>query len=197
MDNAVGLIRAYLQLNGYFTLAEYPIYEKIGVERFRSVTDLDILAIRFPEVDHVVVNRASCVPLLSSYDHALGVTPEKCDMLIGEVKEGKARLNSAISRAEVLCTGIMRFGCCDWSAAHRAAKSLCQSGHAVLPNGHSIRTIVFASELSDVDILQVSFEDVIRFIEGYVDRNFEALKSADIKDPVMGLFTLAAKARKH
>ncbi len=48
MDHAVSLVQAYLQLNGYFTSAEYPIMQSAGKGSFRTVTDIDILAFRFP-----------------------------------------------------------------------------------------------------------------------------------------------------
>ena len=48
MDHAVSLVQAYLQLNGYFTSAEYPIIAGAGRNGFRTLTDIDILAFRFP-----------------------------------------------------------------------------------------------------------------------------------------------------
>ena len=48
MDHAVALVQAYLQLNGYFTSAEYPIIAGAGRNGFRTITDIDILAFRFP-----------------------------------------------------------------------------------------------------------------------------------------------------
>ena len=48
MDHAVALVQAYLQLNGYFTSAEYPIIAGTARSGFRTITDIDILAFRFP-----------------------------------------------------------------------------------------------------------------------------------------------------
>ncbi|MGZ8710341.1 MAG: hypothetical protein ACXW28_08955, partial [Thermoanaerobaculia bacterium] len=48
MDHAVALVQAYLQLNGYFTSAESPIIAGAGRSGFRTITDIDILAFRFP-----------------------------------------------------------------------------------------------------------------------------------------------------
>ena len=48
MDHAVSLVQTYLQLNGYFTSAEYPIMASAGRQGVRSITDIDILAFRFP-----------------------------------------------------------------------------------------------------------------------------------------------------
>ena len=47
MDNAVALVQAYLHVNGYFTVAEYPVLESLRHGGYRSITDLDILAFRF------------------------------------------------------------------------------------------------------------------------------------------------------
>jgi len=59
MDHAVALVQAYLQLNGYFTSAEYPIIAGTGRARFRTITDIDILAFRFPTGEpSVILSRA-------------------------------------------------------------------------------------------------------------------------------------------
>ena len=47
MDTVVGLVKAYLELCGYFVLAELPVRAPEG-GTYRDVTDLDIVAVRFP-----------------------------------------------------------------------------------------------------------------------------------------------------
>src|SRR4051794_23701240 len=99
MDHAVALVQAYLQLNGYFTSAEYPIIAAAGRNGFRTLTDIDVLAFRFP------AGLPSVVPVpsrkrtprgidLSDIDPGLGVPEDSIDMLIGEVKEGRVGINS-------------------------------------------------------------------------------------------------------
>jgi hypothetical protein len=46
VDTAVGLVQAYLRVNGYFTVAEYPVLDATGPGGPRTITDLDILAVR-------------------------------------------------------------------------------------------------------------------------------------------------------
>ena len=46
MDTAVALVQAYLQVNGYFTVVEYPVLEAYRRGPARAVTDLDVLAFR-------------------------------------------------------------------------------------------------------------------------------------------------------
>ena len=54
MDNAVALVQAYLRVNGYFTVSEYPIVEASRRGGYRTATDLDILAFRFPGAGRLV-----------------------------------------------------------------------------------------------------------------------------------------------
>jgi hypothetical protein len=100
MDNAVALVQAYLRVNGYFTVAEYPVVEAMRPGGLRVATDLDILAFRFPSAGRLVPGPGKSLArdsILSGADDALGVDPEEADMLIGEVKEGCAELNQAMS----------------------------------------------------------------------------------------------------
>ena len=55
MDTAVALVQAYLNVNGYFTVVEYPVLEAYRGGHARSVTDLDVLAFRFPHAGHEVI----------------------------------------------------------------------------------------------------------------------------------------------
>ena len=48
MDTAVGLVQSYLYMNGYFTVTEYPVLELMASGEYRTVTDVDILALRIP-----------------------------------------------------------------------------------------------------------------------------------------------------
>ena len=51
MDTSVALVQTYLRVNGYFTVAEFPVVEtrRRGKYRdLRTLTDIDIMAFRFP-----------------------------------------------------------------------------------------------------------------------------------------------------
>lgn len=48
MDTSVALVQSYLHVNGYFTVAEYPVQEAQRAGTPRTVTDVDVLAFRFP-----------------------------------------------------------------------------------------------------------------------------------------------------
>src|SRR5256714_15648150 len=106
MDHAVSLVQAYLQLNGYFTSAEYPIIAAAGRNGFRTITDIDILAFRFPDgLPTMSMSRRKKTPRgldTSELDPGLGATAESIDMSIGQVKEGRVGINSAVRRPPVL-----------------------------------------------------------------------------------------------
>ncbi|HUP65950.1 MAG TPA: hypothetical protein VM557_11805, partial [Thermoanaerobaculia bacterium] len=113
MEIAVGLVRAYLQLNGYFTVTEYPVVRKIGEGRYRSLTDVDVAGYHLPygEPDFAT-------------DPVLKVPADKPDILIGEVKEGLAAINASVDDPEVVAKILKRFAGCDVNEAASAARKL-------------------------------------------------------------------------
>src|SRR5688572_1570236 len=145
MDHAVALVQAYLQLNGYFTSAEYPIIAGAGRNGFRTITDIDILAFRFPSGEPLA-KRGRKHPSgldVSGLDSGLGVPVDQIDMIIGEVKEGRVGINTGIRSPEVLQTVINRFG--EVAESGRVVQQLLQSGSATIEPQYSIRLIAFGS----------------------------------------------------
>ena len=145
MDHAVALVQAYLQINGYFTVAEYPVIESLGKEHFGVATDLDILAVRFPGAGRLVPGpdgRAIFAP-----DPALGIEAENADMLIGEVKEGRAVINRNAHNPKVLFTVLIRFGCCSLHDVDSTVQSLINKGNATTHSGHHVRMLAFGSSM--------------------------------------------------
>ena len=64
MDTCVALVNAYLRFNGYVAIPEQPILVGEGKPyRYHTATDVDILAVRFPNAAVVVPRdsgRGSC-----------------------------------------------------------------------------------------------------------------------------------------
>ena len=146
MDTSVALVQAYLHVNGYFTVAEYPVLEAFRGEHARSVTDLDILAFRFAGAGHEVIRGRGRRPLAGralAPDPILGCPADRPDMIVGEVKEGAARLNAAMRDPVVLEVALSRFGCCPAEHAPTLTRQLLARGHATTPAGHSIRMVAF------------------------------------------------------
>ena len=147
MDTSVALVQAYLHVNGYFTVAEYPVLEAFHGEHARSVTDLDILAFRFAGAGHDVIRGRGRRPLAGralSTDPVLGCPADRPDMIVGEVKEGPARLNAALRDPVVLEVALARFGCCPEAHASILTRQLLARGLATTPGGHRAWTISVA-----------------------------------------------------
>src|SRR5436305_11458099 len=148
MDHAVALVQAYLQLNGYFTSAEYPIIAAAGRNGFRTITDIDVLAFRFPNgLPTAPLARRKKTPRgldTSELDPGLGATPDSIDMIIGEVKEGRVGINSGVRDPAVLKTVIQRLG--DPSIdTDSVVHDLLDRGAARLPSGITVRLIAFGA----------------------------------------------------
>src|SRR4051812_12756597 len=98
MDTGVGLVQAYLHLNGYLVLTEVPVQMQSG-DIYRTVTDLDVLAVRFPQQDDAFPDRTEdWEAFFRGADPALDLHNAGMDVIIGEVKEGDSHANPALRR---------------------------------------------------------------------------------------------------
>jgi hypothetical protein len=199
MDHAVSLVQTYLQLNGYFTSAEYPIMASAGRTGVRSITDIDILAFRFPA--GLAPNGSRRAPKgldVSDLDPGLGAPANGIDMVIGEVKEGKVGINTGIRDPEVLKAVISRLG--DESAdADRAVDELLRSGTTQLPSGVSVRMIAFGAFPPGAPVPPcriISLGHVLDFLQGYVHRHWKVLRHLQFKDPALGFLMTLEKAKR-
>jgi hypothetical protein len=198
MDTAVGLVETYLRVNGYFTVVEYPVMELEA--RFRTATDLDVLAVRFPGASRLIPGEDPPGPDLHppfEADPALEVPSDRVDMLVCEVKEGEAAFNRSGRRPEVLAAALARFGCCSREAAPRLVRELLSSGSASPPGGHAIRLVAFGSSVGEsrAPYLRIPLGHVLRFLEEWTDAHWPVLRHAQLKDPVLGFLSTLAKAR--
>jgi hypothetical protein len=198
MDHAVALVEAYLQINGYFTVAEYPVIESFGKQHYGAATDLDILAFRFPGAGRLVPGSGGNV--LFSPDPALGIDGDSADMLIGEVKEGHAELNRNARNPDVLRTVLARFGCCSLHEVDKTVQQLINKGKAVTHAGHRVRLMAFGSSNGPSPHGRnstLTLDHIAGFIEGYLDQHWKVLRQAQFKHPALGLFMVLEKARRE
>ena len=198
MDTAVAVVRAYLQVNGYFTVCEYPVIESKR-KVTRSATDLDVLAFRFPGAGREVRpsrRRRMSGAALFEPDPALGCPVDTADMIVGEVKEGRAHFNPAARDPLVLGAALARFGCCSAEHAPEVVSQLLSAGHAVTEHGHAVRMVAFGgrgkpSEHPTHRI--VTLEHVIAFLQTYLDEHWDTLHAAQLKLPGLDLLALLHK----
>ena len=190
MDTAVALVKAYLQINGYFCVSEY----------VRTVSDLDILAFRFPHAGRetsVRKKRKLIGDVLFEPDPALGALHDRADMIVGEVKRGRARFNPPARKPDVLAGALMRFGCCNPSQARNLAYELLQHGHAESEHGHKIRMVAFG----DVDDNEepgvsphkwhtVSLENIVRCLQQHLHDNWDVLRKVHFSNDTLDLLAI-------
>lgn len=203
MDHAVSLVQAYLQLNGYFTSAEYPIIASAGRSGVRTITDIDVLAFRFPTGFPTTTNaprrRAPQGGLnVSELDPGLGVPTDSIDMIIGEVKEGRVGINTGARDPEVLSVVIGRLGD-SGEQIGRVVHELLQSGTATSPGGVVTRIIAFGS-FPPGDAVPpcriISLGHVLDYLQKYVQKHWHILRHLQFKDPAFGFLMTLEKARR-
>lgn len=195
MDTAVGLVKAYLELCGYFVLAELPVRarERVG---YRDLTDLDVVAVRFP---HPPRHLARALDVFLGQDPALAAAASGVDVLIGEVKEGGARLNPALRRAETIAFALRRLGCCPDERVDETARAIVGAGEAELamPGGLTcrVRVVAFAGygDAGDGAALTIPLRRCVEFIAARLRDGRDVLAGVQFKDPVLGLLTLEDK----
>lgn len=202
MDNAVALVEAYLRVNGYLTVAEYPVVEAGLYGSYQTRTDIDIIGFRFPGAGRLVsgvIERRGHARRTFAPDPALECDGEHADMLIGEVKEGRSDLNPAIHDPAVLQAALARFGCSPGDVAARSVQALLSHGSTVLPSGHQVRMAVFGS-VADSGLrgvaLQVSMGHIVDFLEQYIGEYWQVLRHSQFKDPAFGFLVTLEKARR-
>jgi len=197
MDNAVALVQAYLHINGYFSVAEYPVIEAVGKERnYRIATDLDILAFRFPDAGHLIPGKRGDETLYAP-DPALHCPHDQADMLVGEVKEGHAVLNRGATDPSVLRSMLARFGCCPMHDVGQLVKQLINKGRATAPSGHLVRLVAFGSGTESVEGRHYEVIDlghVVQFLQNYLRQHWDVLRHAQFKDPAFGFLMTLEKA---
>jgi hypothetical protein len=202
MDNAVALVQAYLRVNGYFTVAEYPVIEALRGGGYQAATDLDILGFRFPGAGRLVVSRDRLGSLkreVFAPDPELGSSEASPDMVIGEVKEGRAELNHAARNPSVLQVVLKRFGCCRHTHAPQVVEQLLRRGQATTPSGHQVRLLAFGSITSTTETHRyqvISLAHVTKFLREYIRQHWDVLRHAQFKDPAFGFLVTLEKAER-
>ena len=203
MDNAVALVQAYLRVNGYFTVAEFPVLEAARHGGYREVTDIDILAFRFAAAGRAVGPPGRAIPVVTEVafepDPALGAPGDATDMLVGEVKEGDVHLNPAARNPVTLGTALARFGCCTPAEAPGIVDHLLKHGRAATAHGHQIRMVAFgaASQIAETHSYRtIPLSHVLAFLQEHLRSYWEVLRHAQLKDPTLGFLAMLEKAQR-
>lgn len=195
MDNAVALVQAFLRLHGYLTVTEFPIVRRARHGGYQSITDLDVLAYRFPVGSRQREKRVWFTD--PEADVLLGAPQHEADMIIGEVKEGRAELNAAALDPDVLWEALYRFSCCDPDEADVMVTNLLRRGRARSRTGLVIRLLAFGSAPSmqpDRRYHVVLLGSLVEQIRGFIRAHWEGVRAAASKDPAFSFLLMLEKA---
>jgi hypothetical protein len=118
-------------------------------------------------------------------------------MIVGEVKEGAARFNTAMRDAAVLEVALTRFGCCPREHARAVTQQLLARGEADTPCGHAIRMVAFG-DLAETDrraagTMVVPMRHVVQFLQKYLRDHWSVVRHAQIRDPAFSVLALIEK----
>ncbi len=200
MDHAVALVQAYLQVNGYFTVAEYPVLEALEAGGYQAATDIDLLALRLCDAGGVLAagagrDRAERF----EPDPELRVPRGSADLLIVEVKEGRAELNPSARNAEILSAVLTRFGLAPHPRMEKSVAELQRTGRTKWPGDIWVRLLAFGSLIDPKSVAgfqAISLPHVTRFLSDYLHENWEALRHAHIRHQGFGFLALLEQIRR-
>ena len=202
MDTAVALVEAYLRVNGYFTVTEYPVLEaSAALDEAHAVSDLDVLAFRFSGAGQSFTLRKHAAlvgDLHGRIDPALGCPLDQADMIVGEVKRGRARFNAATRQPEVLAFALRRFGCCTQEAALPVAHRLLSHGTASTPHGHVVRMVAFGGQTMENPAPGwhvVPLAAMTAFLQQHLEAHWDVLRHVHFSSEVLDVLALLQRAK--
>jgi len=198
VDTAVALVQSYLYMNGYFTVTEYPILELLETGEYRIITDVDVLALRFPGAGRVDP-RDTRTGIVVPPDPELGPSTSQIDVIIAEVKEGRADLNRNAKDPDVLRAVLHRFGDMDPAVLDQLVDQLQHDGEASHPAGLRARLLCFGSRPPKDKTARHQYlllGHLSSFMRERLSSQWEAARAIQSKDPALSFLLMLEKAAR-
>ena len=198
MDIAVNLVESYLRFNGYLTITELDVSHRSPEGIYESVTDVDVLAVRFPgdlyaiDVDQEPETR----PLLIE-DAGLFLSDRIVDVIVGEVKQGPAKFNPALIHHEVLHHALGRLEWIYEAGLTEIVNDLQASGKSESPgrSGALIRTrlVAFGAGRGEPSLNTIPIGHVVGQVVSFLEQFEDVLRPSQISAPAPALLHLLVK----
>jgi hypothetical protein len=192
---AADLSVAYLRLNGYFLITEQDLHvrEPTG---YRSLTDIDIIAIRPPAAPGPVHHRAGahieeCL-IVTDLDPALEADATRFDVIIGEVKTAEASLNPALRTPGALHAALRRTGDLYTAPLDEVVDQLALRGASITPTART-RLVAFARHGDIPRGTTIYLREAARFIRSHLQSHRDLYRVSRFADPVVALLELLDK----
>lgn len=204
MDHAVALVEAYLHVHGYLTVAEYPVLESVRSGPIRTATDIDLVGFRLPRSGGILPadrRRDSKLARVETFspDPALESPADRAELVMAEVKEGRAGLNPAARDPAVLSAVLARFGRVAIDDLEEAVESLLRRGRARISPDADARLLAFGSTTGDESSrgpVVVPLGHVVRFLRNYLREQWDTLRHVQITNPAFGFLAALEKAER-
>ncbi|MBK5269004.1 MAG: hypothetical protein JJE47_16410 [Acidimicrobiia bacterium] len=197
MDIAVNLVESYLRLNGYLTLSEMEVQKKTQSGLYETLTDVDIVALRFPgQIFAADPHDEDDCRMLLINDDVLELVPETIDVIVGEVKQGEAVFNPGLTRHEVLHTVLHRVEWIYAAELDEVIGQVTESGVSMVAarSGGLVRTRLVAFGRADASNLNaVSLSHIVEAMVRFMDEFDDVLRPAQFKEPAQAFLRLLAK----
>jgi len=181
-------------MNGYFTVTEYPVLELMADGEYRTVTDVDMLALRIPGAGRPSEGTETAV---FTVDPNLDVDLDRVDLIIAEVKEGRAELNASARDPKVLRAALNRFGAVPEERISAVIDELLEDGEAEHPTGARVRLMSFGSRpptSRSTRFQWMLLGDLAGFMHRAITDHWSAAQTIQSKDPALSFLLLLEKA---
>jgi hypothetical protein len=194
-DPALDLSVAYLRLNGYFLITEQDLHVR-ELTGFRSLTDIDIIALRPPTAPgpphhHRGQGVEECL-IVTDIDPALDADLTRFDVIIGEVKTAEATLNPALRTPGALHAALRRTGALYSAPLDHVVDQLMADGSSITPTARS-RLVAFAGHGHIAQGTTIHLSDAARFIRSHLQAHHDLYRVSRFADPVIALLGLLDK----
>jgi hypothetical protein len=201
MDSAVAIVQAYLHANGYFTVTEYPVIEVMEEGQYRTATDVDVMAVRLPGAGRLVTRteRGGEDFLLGKPDPQLKPPDDRIDLLICEVKQGRAELNLGATNPDVLRAVLTRFGGDTGRNMKKLVSELMRKGEAVCASGPHVRLVAFGAsqpKKRTSKYLVITLQHVLDYLAESYRAQWPVLRQVQFKHPGFDFLMMVEKARR-
>jgi hypothetical protein len=197
VDIAVNLVESYLRFNGYLTLSEFEVQARNERGVFEAVTDVDIMAVRFPG-DVVVGDPAGDeARMMVIADPALRLEPGQIDVIIGEVKQGAAEFNPGIRRHVVLASMLQRVRSLFARDLTEVVTELARHDLSLTPgrDGGTVRVRLVAFGRSQGHGLHfIGHGHIVRTLMGFISGLDDAFRPVQLREPAPAMLALLLKS---
>ena len=201
MDIAVNLVESYLRLTGFFTLSEMEVHAEAEDGTYRTVTDVDIAALRFPgETLIAETDLPGRHRMLVAEDPVLLLEDGVIDLIIGEVKQGDALFNPGLRSHPTLQSVLRRV---EWLYHDGIAQPIedliehCVSWAPARGGGRIRARLVAFGQAPENDLHTVNLAHILETMTGFMERYDHVLRPHNFSDPAPALLQLLQKVGLH